>query len=69
MGIGPHGDTKCPRQAEICKLEIVSLVDQQVLWLEITMKNPVRVAIKEPRTELMSEFLACKRVSTLQYNR
>jgi hypothetical protein len=57
VGISPHGNTKRPRQAEICKLEVVTFVDQQVLGLEIPMEDSVRVAIKEPGAELMSEFL------------
>ena len=27
MGISPHGYTKRPRQAEICKLEVVAFVN------------------------------------------
>ena len=61
MGISPHGNTKRPCQAEICKLEVVALVDQQVLGLEVAMKDSVRMAVKKPRTELMREFLTCQR--------
>lgn len=57
VGISPHGNTKRPRQAKVCKLEVVAFVNQQVLGFEITMKNSMRMAVKEPRTELMSEFL------------
>lgn len=60
VGISPHGNTKRPRQAEICKLEVVAFVDQQVLGLEIAMKDSVRMAIKETGTELMSEFLTTR---------
>lgn len=57
MGVRPHGNTKRPCQAEIRKLEVVSLVDQQVLWLQVAMQDPVRMTVKKPRTELVSEFL------------
>lgn len=57
VGISPHGNTKRPRQAEICELEVIALVNQQVLGFEVAMKDSVRMAVEEPRTELMSEFL------------
>ena len=58
MGIGPHGYTKRPRQAKICKLEVVALVYEKVLGFEVTMENSMGMAVKQSRAELVSEFLA-----------
>lgn len=36
--------TECSGETKITELELPFPVDQQVLWLEVTVKNPVLVA-------------------------
>ena len=57
MGIGSHGNTKGTGQTKVGKLQVVSLINEQVLGLEIAVENPVGVAIKQSRVELVSKFL------------
>jgi hypothetical protein len=45
VGVRPQRDTECACQTKVRKLEVVSLVDEQVLRLQVTMQNPVRVAV------------------------
>lgn len=47
MCISPQGDTKRARKTKVCELEIVVLIDEQVLRLEISVKNAVRVAVEK----------------------
>lgn len=50
MGVSPHGNAKCTSQAKIGEFQIVMFVDEQILRLEITMQDSVRVTIKETRS-------------------
>lgn len=49
MRVRPHGYPESARKTEIGQLQIISFVDQEVLRLEITMQNAMRVAIKKAR--------------------
>lgn len=49
MCVRPHGYPESARKAEIGQLQIVSVVDQEILRLEITVQNAMRVAIKKAR--------------------
>jgi hypothetical protein len=57
MRISPHGNTKRSREPEIRKLEVILAIDKQVLGLQIAMEDPVRMAVQQPRIELVQEFL------------
>lgn len=41
MSVGTHRNTKGASKTEIGELEIIILVDEQILWLQVTVKNPV----------------------------
>jgi hypothetical protein len=45
MGVRPQRDTERTCKTEVRKFEVVSLVDEQVLRLQVAMQNPVRVAV------------------------
>lgn len=47
MRICAERDTERTSQPKVSQLEIVALVDKQVLWFEITVKNPVGVAVQQ----------------------
>ena len=57
VGIGPHGNTKCTGQTKVGKLQVVSLINEQVLRFEVAVEDPVGVAVKQSRVELVSKFL------------
>ncbi len=57
MRISTHWNTKRPRETEICQFQIVSLVNQQILRLQVTMEDTVGVAVQQARIKLVSEFL------------
>ena len=45
MSISPHWDSESPSKAKIGQLQIVAFIYEQVLRLQIAMKDAVRVAI------------------------
>lgn len=47
VGVCPHRDAERTRKTEISELEIVVFVNQQVLRLEVTMENAVRMTVEE----------------------
>lgn len=57
MGVSPHGNTERSGKSEISELEIVMTVDEQILRLEISVEDPVRMTVKQTRVQLISEFL------------
>lgn len=57
MGVGPQRDTKRSCKTKVCEFEVSVLVDEQVLGLEISMEDPVRVAEVEALDELQREAL------------
>lgn len=57
MGVGAHRDTEGASKTEVSELEVIMLVDEQILWLQVAVKNPVRVAVQKTGGELVSEFL------------
>ena len=63
MCVCPHRNSKCSGESKVSKLEIVVLVDEKVLWLEISVKYAVRMAVQEPRRQLVSKFLEYEIVS------
>jgi hypothetical protein len=40
-----QGDAERPGKTKVRELEVVPLIDEQVLRLQVTMQNPVRVAV------------------------
>ena len=57
MGVCPHGNTERPCKTKVGELQIVVLVNQEVLRLEIAVKNTVRMTVKQAGVELMGKFL------------
>ena len=53
----PHRDSKRSRKSKICQLQIVPTIDQQILWLQIAVQDPVGVAVKQTGVELVRKFL------------
>ena len=45
MSVRAHGNAECARKAKIGQLQVIPLVNEEVLRLEVTMQDPVRVAI------------------------
>ena len=45
MRVRPKRDPKCARKPEVCQFEIVLLIDEQVLRLEVSVKDPMRMAV------------------------
>ena len=65
MGISSHGYTKRASQPEISEFEVVILVNQQILGLQVSVEDPMRMTVKQSRVQLMGEFLSFKVISTL----
>ena len=59
MGVRPNRDAECPGEAEVGKLDVAVLVDEQVLRLQIAVEDPVRVAELDPGEELPHVALGC----------
>lgn len=45
MCIGPHGDPERTRKTKVGKLEVVIFINQEILRLEIAVKDAVRMAV------------------------
>lgn len=50
--IRPERDAECAGETKVGKLQVAVLIDEQVLGLQVTVENPVRVAVIEPLDEL-----------------
>ena len=57
MRVCPEGNTERSGETEVCELEVSVLVDEQVLGLEISVEDPVSVAVVQSLDELKSEAL------------
>lgn len=57
VGISAQRDTESTRKTKVSQLEVTLLVDEQVLWLEISVQNAVGVAVVDAANELEGEFL------------
>ena len=60
MGISSHRDTKGSCKTKIGQLQVVTFIDKEILRLEVPMKDAMRMAVKQPRCELVSESLQKK---------
>lgn len=47
MSICPHRNAKRARKPEITKLEVIAFVNEEILRLQITVQDAMRVAIHE----------------------
>jgi hypothetical protein len=57
MSVGLHRQTKCASQAEICKFDVSIFVNQQILRLQISVHDSMRVAIGCGLENLVCETL------------
>lgn len=57
MGVGAERNTEGASQTEIGQLQVALLVDEQVLWLQVTVQDAVGVAVARALEELKSELL------------
>lgn len=57
MGVGAEGNTESARETKISELEVSLLVDEQVLGLQVAMKDAMSVAVSDTGAELRHEFL------------
>lgn len=57
MSVCSQRHTKSASKTEIRKLQITILVDQQVLGLEITVQDSVRVTVLDTLAQLQHELL------------
>ncbi len=49
MGVDSHGDADDTRQAEVRQLDHVVLdVDEQILWLQVSVQDSALVAERDP---------------------
>lgn len=53
MRVGTEGDTKSARKSKIGQLEVSFLVDEEVLGLEVAVKDAVRVEVVNSSDELV----------------
>lgn len=60
MCVSPHRNAESPGQAKIRQLEVVALIDEEILRLEVSMKDAMGVAINQSRAKLVCEFLDAK---------
>ena len=60
MSISSHRDTKGSCKTKVGQLQIVTFIDKEILRLEVPMKDAMRMAVKQPRCELVSESLQKK---------
>lgn len=57
VGVGSQGNAKSSSEPEIRQLEVALLVDEQILGLEVSMKDSVAVAVVDSAAQLEGEFL------------
>ena len=57
MGVGSQWDTKGASKTEIGKFKVSLTVNEKVLWLQITVKNSVGVAVSDTLAQLAHELL------------
>jgi hypothetical protein len=55
--VSPQWDTKSSRQTKISQLEIAFPINQQVLWLQVAVKNPMTMAVFDSLNQLCHKLL------------
>ena len=59
MSIGLDGQAKCPGQTKVSQLDRLAVfTDQQVLWLQVSVEDPVRVQEHQRLADLVEERLS-----------
>ena len=57
MGEGLDGDCKSTGKAKVADLDVPGLCDKKVLWLQISMDNPLRMAVVNTPENLVQHLL------------
>ena len=57
VSVRAEWDAKCACESKIGEFEVESGRDEQILWLQVTMQNPMCVAVQNAQVELIREFL------------
>ena len=58
MGVGLNGQAEGPGETKVRKLDVLSLgVDEQILWFEVPVENPMLVQVDERLQDLIQEQL------------
>lgn len=57
MRVGAQRDTKCTRKPKVGQLQVALLVDQQVLRLQVSVQDAVRMAEVDATDQLVCKFL------------
>lgn len=61
---GPHGDTKSSCETEVSEFQSISpSVDQEVLWLQVTMQYSMGMAISNSPQDLIKKSLTSIRAN------
>ncbi len=57
MSVGFNWQTESACQTKICQLDVTVLVNQQILWLQVSVHYSVSVAVGSRLEDLVSETL------------
>ncbi len=57
MGICSHGYPKGASKPKVCQLEIIVLVNEEILGLQISMEDPMRMTVEQTGIQLVKKFL------------
>jgi hypothetical protein len=67
VSISPHWNAESSSQPKVRKLEIIILINQEILGLQVAMKDSVGMAVQQALVELMAEFLSQMAKSQLEH--
>lgn len=62
--VSSQGNTKCASETKVSKLQIALLVDEKVLWLQISVQDTMSMAVVDAANQLVGEFLKANAVSS-----
>lgn len=57
MGICSHWYPKGASKPKVCQLEIIVLVNEEILGLQISMEDPMRMTVEQTGIQLVKKFL------------
>ena len=53
MGVDPHRNSKRSGESKVSELDDTFLIDEQVLWLQVSMQYPMRMAKNNAKADLV----------------
>lgn len=57
MGVGLEGKGESSGQTEVSQFDCAFLVNQDIVWLEISVEGSVRVTVADSNEALVHDFL------------